>query len=516
VAAPQSNPFRSRKKPSAFDRNFSPQISANSSEPFQKMRPLDSNPETLSWLKEVIAAGDHPLDSILDTITDCARRMTGASGAALATWKAGVMVCRARSGDKAPALGAELSQGTGISGECLRSGKIQSCADTENDPRVDLEVCRSLRLRSMAVLPICGEGHSKGDADGPGNVNGILEVFSTEPAAFDDEHIALLEKLAALAERARASHPEDVILLHPPLLAAPEASATAVSAKKDPRRPKVFSIAGVRFHPLQLAAMGVLALALLALSVWLGWWASGVRSARREAAQTAGGNSGSVTSGSSVSKVNDSTTRAAENLQSNSSDTPQTAKSQPSGNSKPATGDSVTLAAKVDVAAEKKTSKARPVIEHSVTPKVAAPSRSANSNGTRAIANPVPTPTAPTPEIRPDLTAQAAMDAVLSRQNTLPSVNPVMSSKGVSGGQLLQSVQPDYPAMARSMHMEGSVILSAWIMEDGTVRDVKVVEGSKLLAPAALDAVRKWRYKPFELNGKPVKNQTRIKVDFKF
>jgi protein TonB len=53
------------------------------------------------------------------------------------------------------------------------------------------------------------------------------------------------------------------------------------------------------------------------------------------------------------------------------------------------------------------------------------------------------------------------------------------------------------------------------VMEDGTLRDVKVVEGSPTLVQSAVEAVRRWRYEPFELDGKPVKNEIRISVDFK-
>jgi protein TonB len=64
--------------------------------------------------------------------------------------------------------------------------------------------------------------------------------------------------------------------------------------------------------------------------------------------------------------------------------------------------------------------------------------------------------------------------------------------------------------------LEGTVILAATVMEDGTVHDIKVVEGSPVLAQSAVEAVKHWRYKPYELDGKPVKNDTRIRVDFKF
>jgi len=194
VVVPQSNPSRSEKTLTAVDRDFSPGTASSLSGDLSGS--LDES-TALSSLKELIAAGDHRLEAMLEIITDAARQLTGASGAALAMWKDGAMVCRARSGDSAPALGARLSADTGISGECLRTGKVQHCADTELDPRVDVEVCHSLGLRSIAVLPIQGWR----------GINGILEVFSTQPAAFTEPHLAVLRQLASLAERARSSQP---------------------------------------------------------------------------------------------------------------------------------------------------------------------------------------------------------------------------------------------------------------------------------------------------------------------
>ena len=59
------------------------------------------------------------------------------------------------------------------------------------------------------------------------------------------------------------------------------------------------------------------------------------------------------------------------------------------------------------------------------------------------------------------------------------------------------------------------MVLDAVIMEDGTVRDVKVVAGQATLAQSAVDAVKHWQYKPYVLDGKPVKNEIRINVAFK-
>ena len=135
MVVPLSKPFSSEEMLSTLDRDSLPETS--SSRLGNTSGNLDES-TALSSLKELIAAGDHRLDPILATITDAARQLTCASGAALAMWKDGAMVCRARSGDPAPPLGAHLSAVSGISGECLRTGKIQHCADTENDPLVDL------------------------------------------------------------------------------------------------------------------------------------------------------------------------------------------------------------------------------------------------------------------------------------------------------------------------------------------------------------------------------------------
>jgi protein TonB len=64
--------------------------------------------------------------------------------------------------------------------------------------------------------------------------------------------------------------------------------------------------------------------------------------------------------------------------------------------------------------------------------------------------------------------------------------------------------------------LEGTVVLTAVVMEDGKVGDVRVVDGSPVLAQSAVDAVNHWRYNPYQLDGKPVKNEITVNVDFKF
>jgi TonB family protein len=99
------------------------------------------------------------------------------------------------------------------------------------------------------------------------------------------------------------------------------------------------------------------------------------------------------------------------------------------------------------------------------------------------------------------------------------SAKPVLQtlniSQGVSQGLLMKKVQPSYPPNALRMHVEGAVQLLATIGKSGNITAVKTLSGEPLLARAALDAVKQWKYKPYYLNGEPVEIQTQVTVNFK-
>jgi periplasmic protein TonB len=82
-------------------------------------------------------------------------------------------------------------------------------------------------------------------------------------------------------------------------------------------------------------------------------------------------------------------------------------------------------------------------------------------------------------------------------------------------GRLLHIVQPVYPAIAKTVHIEGTVELSAVIGSDGHVRELSVISGHPLLRKAALDAVRQWIYRPPVLNGDTVEIVAPIAVIFR-
>ena len=88
-------------------------------------------------------------------------------------------------------------------------------------------------------------------------------------------------------------------------------------------------------------------------------------------------------------------------------------------------------------------------------------------------------------------------------------------SQGVSQGLLIKKVQPVYPQNAKAMRLEGPVDMEAVIDKEGKITNLKVLKGQPVLARAAADAVRQWRYKPYYLDGDPVEIETQITIVFK-
>jgi TonB family protein len=84
----------------------------------------------------------------------------------------------------------------------------------------------------------------------------------------------------------------------------------------------------------------------------------------------------------------------------------------------------------------------------------------------------------------------------------------------VGSGVLVNRVNPVYPPLARQARIQGVVTLKAYIRKDGNVMNLEVISGHPLLAPAAIEAAKQWKYKPFRLNGEPVPVDTQIQINF--
>jgi len=87
-------------------------------------------------------------------------------------------------------------------------------------------------------------------------------------------------------------------------------------------------------------------------------------------------------------------------------------------------------------------------------------------------------------------------------------------SSGVSTGLLIRKVPPTYPPLARQARIQGVVVLQAQISKEGNIQNLQLISGHPMLAPAAIEAVKQWKYKPYLLNGEPVEVDTQVQVNF--
>jgi len=113
----------------------------------------------------------------------------------------------------------------------------------------------------------------------------------------------------------------------------------------------------------------------------------------------------------------------------------------------------------------------------------------------------------------PATTAQPPPPTVKS-SNVSPHVQAVRVSSGVSVGLLIKKVVPVYPPEAKYAHIQGSVVMQAVINKAGDVVDLEVISGPIELVVSAVNAVRKWKYRPYLLLGNPVEVQTQIVVNY--
>jgi protein TonB len=110
---------------------------------------------------------------------------------------------------------------------------------------------------------------------------------------------------------------------------------------------------------------------------------------------------------------------------------------------------------------------------------------------------------------------------IISSSSTLTVVVPrlqpvkrVRISQGVTQGMALSKIEPTYPKIALAARITGVVVLKAIISKEGAIEELQVLEGHPVLIPAAMEAVKQWRYRPYLLSGEPVEVETTITVTF--
>ena len=83
-----------------------------------------------------------------------------------------------------------------------------------------------------------------------------------------------------------------------------------------------------------------------------------------------------------------------------------------------------------------------------------------------------------------------------------------------SGIEKIHDVQPKYPLEARKRRITGDVLLQATIDTKGHIINLRALQGDPILVAASMNAVKKWRYRPYKLKGEPVEVETTIRVQF--
>jgi protein TonB len=96
-----------------------------------------------------------------------------------------------------------------------------------------------------------------------------------------------------------------------------------------------------------------------------------------------------------------------------------------------------------------------------------------------------------------------------------PSSDLLEVPEDFADDQVVHRVHPSYPKQAKVRKLQGTVVLQAIVNKQGKVDSLQLLSGDPVLAQAAADAIKQWRYKPYSHNGELADFQTRVTVDFK-
>ena len=465
-----------------------------------EFRPDDSLPDLACVLEQNLLAGlppDLALDLVLNELVVRAAKATRAGSAALALARGDELVCRAATGPLAPDLGVPLSTRDGLSGACLQTRQPQLSVDTEFDPRVDPAISRHLGIRSILIVPVfdrnnkdrTGKDLNDNDSNGQhAQVSGLLEAFSTSPAAFSDSDQKLLEGFAEECARIRRAATElsqrpsaaptvlpEIVLpaivlpeivqsefnpsaLVPPTFPPPDAIAeSSLPTRRPPHQPRTLEV-----WTLVLGTLAILAALAVSFLIGsrIGWLRTSASSAQISPPPT-------------ISKPGESAKSAA-------APKPARTKTKPAA---PASDELVVY------------EKGKVIFRMKPTP--AKPARAQH-----LPANPI--------------AARQSSDAIIEASSTTkvaPS-HSVWLAPAQAEARLLIRTEPHYPPEALAAHRAGNVVLEVQVAEDGSVSNVRTLSGDPALAAAAAEAVRTWRYQPYRRHDHPAQFQTDVTLSF--
>lgn len=541
--------------------------------PVPDFRAADRPRESAETLRREVESRRLRSDEALAYLVDRMSAVIHATGAAIAIESDGNIVCRASCG-QAPDVGAIVNPDSGLTGECIRTRDVVRCEDTETDPRVDRMVCRGLDIRSAVVIPVLAGGRMAGVIE---VFSSLPYAFQTEHISLLRDIAEIISGLNDLqwqipeAARPSVEHQEEMpaapsmqvgeVEACTSTAAEPASAVTAATSQVTPifasvaapgtneiapepanelKEPvaepvelersnnpiptsreaspgDISSLSGIGLAPLRSlhvpagAAAGdglgatlvsnpaypeltflrpaapvarqreqwinivLIVVSLLVISM-VGWyvWSTRVHSAAMTA-RPADVTTGRPAAGSTPPSAPSPTPTRRESK-------PRQPRNVSAGSAEdPADYDSVRI---VNLRESGRT----PVqVAEPATPPISVAGESASQRQLASLLD-VPVPA--------------------------PALLTVTSSGGVTGGRLRFKVDPVYPAAARALNLQGTVLLRATISPSGRITKVKSVSGNPVLATAASEAVRRWIYEPFRLNGKPIEMETTVTVNF--
>jgi TonB family protein len=458
----------------------------------------DESPPDPSHILEQNILADFPpdlaLDLVLNELVVRAAEATRASAAALALVRGDEMVCRAATGHMAPGLGIALKPRNGLSGACLQTHQPQLSVDTECDPRVDPDVSRRLGIRSILAVPV----FDINDNNDIAKFTGVLEVFSTSPAAFSTSDQKLLGGFAE--ECARIRHAALRLSQRKPVAAASSIRILPALIPSD-LTPSDFTAAGPlpALRPpsqtwvLVLGALTILA--TIALSVLIGSRIGWFRptASHSQASQLIPAETSSPATAADHRTDQSSSERGSERASERVPEkvpekvlgkAPAKASRKASASPATSTEDDLVVYEKGKVIFRLKPTPAKTdsdsIVEAASRTRIAATDNSATKITT------IKNDTSPSIRLDPD-----------------------------QAEELLQSrTEPEYPPAALAAHRAGNVVLEVHVADDGSVSNIRTLSGDPLLATAAAAAVRSWRYQPYRQNDHPSRFQTDVTLTF--
>jgi TonB family protein len=418
---------------------------------------------------------DLALDLRLREILQQARLTTAANGAVIALALGERMVCRATLGDKSPSVGVSMNTRSGLAGACVQSREMQLCDDSLADPRVNAMACRDLDIRSIVVLPVLGGGE----------LWGILEVFSSAPRAFSDSDLQSLQSLSRKISRTvQEAIQSGSRAVASGAFTRPNPESTVSETLPYPNPAERYSQDAV---PRDYRT-GVLTVAVLALAVFLGWmvgrvgWSMAVNRAPIQLPLT----SDALPPVPVTADAQQGPPKQVEVLD------PQPAVSGP----EPPISARPTAKTNPEIGKPAGPQGGLVVYEHG---KVVF--RMPPDKGDAPVKDPA------------DVVEPEAIQKAATREED-GTISPAPVTPPARNNYLLERVEPQYPEAAKQQHIQGPVVLDVLVGIDGSVKDLSVISGDALLAGAATDAVRQWRFKPHQLKGRAVEFETRITVNF--